>query len=77
MGTRFYTRETPNGARIFAVSPQLGEFRLDGDHWTALEGDPILGRLLDGDPYLDEIDEPPTAPPLPGAGEAHPSALGN
>ena len=70
MGTRFYSRETPQGTRIFAVSPQLGEFRMDADRWTPLEGDPILGRLVDGDPNLDEIDEPHTAPPLPGAEES-------
>ncbi|MGH3703087.1 MAG: hypothetical protein ACRDT9_00520 [Agromyces sp.] len=66
MSTRFYTRETAAGARVFAVSVRLGDFRLDGDQWTPLDGKPILGRLLDGDPYLDEIDRPESAPPLPG-----------
>lgn len=60
-GIAYYrdTRYLPDAEPMFAIVgrdtplPRGAEFRLDGDHWTELQGMPVMGWLLDGDPFLD------------------------
>lgn len=35
--------------------PFGSEYRRDSEKWIALDGAPILRRMLDGDPFLDRV----------------------
>jgi hypothetical protein len=65
----YYQRVDIDGAvtATFYVgeSPPGDEWRLEGTEWVLLADHPIADRLLDGDPYTEEITDPPGWLPAP------------